>query len=207
MHSLQFSGNYLTTFINEILEIQKIDSKKIEIEQINFNLKVLAENLKNSLKELASANKNDFIFEIDPNIPDNLIGDPTKLSQIFINLINNALKFTKNGTVKLIIKLISIENKKVCIYFEVKDNGIGIPKDKFEAVFNSFSQGSIGINRKYKLRGIQMSSPDIRAGVALLIAALSAEGTSIISNIHQIDRGYQNIDGRLNALGASIKRL
>lgn len=65
----------------------------------------------------------------------------------------------------------------------------------------------IGIERKYKLRGIQMSSPDIRAGVALLIAALSAEGTSIISNIHQIDRGYQNIDGRLNAIGAKIKRL
>ena len=65
----------------------------------------------------------------------------------------------------------------------------------------------IGIDRKYKLRGIQMSSPDIRAGVALLIAAMSAEGKSVISNIHQIDRGYQNIDGRLNALGASIKRL
>ncbi|MCB0536955.1 MAG: UDP-N-acetylglucosamine 1-carboxyvinyltransferase [Chitinophagales bacterium] len=65
----------------------------------------------------------------------------------------------------------------------------------------------IGIERKYKLRGIQMSSPDIRAGVALLIAALSAEGKSIISNIHQIDRGYQNIDGRLNAIGADIKRL
>lgn len=65
----------------------------------------------------------------------------------------------------------------------------------------------IGIERKYKLRGIRMSSPDIRAGVALLIAALSAEGTSIISNIHQIDRGYQDIDGRLNALGASIKRI
>lgn len=65
----------------------------------------------------------------------------------------------------------------------------------------------IGLERKQKLRGIQMSSPDIRAGVALLIAAMSAEGTSIISNIHQIDRGYQNIDGRLNALGASIKRL
>lgn len=65
----------------------------------------------------------------------------------------------------------------------------------------------IGLERKYKLRGIQMSSPDIRAGVALLIAALSAEGTSIISNIHQIDRGYQNIDSRLNAIGAKIKRL
>jgi UDP-N-acetylglucosamine 1-carboxyvinyltransferase len=64
----------------------------------------------------------------------------------------------------------------------------------------------IGINRKYPLRGIKMSSPDIRAGVALLIAALSAEGTSIIENSEQIDRGYQNIDGRLNAIGANIKR-
>ncbi|MCD4729532.1 MAG: UDP-N-acetylglucosamine 1-carboxyvinyltransferase [Bacteroidales bacterium] len=65
----------------------------------------------------------------------------------------------------------------------------------------------IGLNRQHSLRGIRMTSPDIRAGVALLIAALSAEGTSIIDNIDQIDRGYQNIDGRLNALGAEIKRL
>ncbi len=65
----------------------------------------------------------------------------------------------------------------------------------------------IGLNRQHPLMGIRMSSPDIRAGVALLIAALSAEGTSIIDNIDQIDRGYQNIDGRLKALGADIKRL
>ncbi len=65
----------------------------------------------------------------------------------------------------------------------------------------------IGINREYNLRGIEMSSPDIRAGVALLIAALSAEGKSVISNIHQIDRGYQYIDKRLQNLGADITRL
>lgn len=65
----------------------------------------------------------------------------------------------------------------------------------------------IGLERKYPLRGIEMSSPDIRAGVALLIAALSAEGKSIIHNIHQIDRGYENIDGRLQALGAHIRRI
>ncbi len=65
----------------------------------------------------------------------------------------------------------------------------------------------IGINREYKLRGITMTSPDIRAGVSLLIAAMSAEGKSTIHNIDQIDRGYQNIDGRLNALGAEIKRI
>jgi UDP-N-acetylglucosamine 1-carboxyvinyltransferase len=65
----------------------------------------------------------------------------------------------------------------------------------------------IGINKEYNLRGIRMSSPDIRAGVALLIAALSADGTSVIDNIDQIDRGYQNIDGRLNAIGAEIVRI
>ena len=65
----------------------------------------------------------------------------------------------------------------------------------------------IGLNRRFKLRAIEMTSPDIRAGVALLIAALSAKGTSIIHNIHQIDRGYENIDGRLNALGAEIRRI
>lgn len=65
----------------------------------------------------------------------------------------------------------------------------------------------IGLERKYPLRGIEMSSPDIRAGVALLIAALSAQGKSMIHNIHQIDRGYQDIDGRLNAIGASIRRI
>jgi len=65
----------------------------------------------------------------------------------------------------------------------------------------------IGLGRKHQLKGIEMSSPDIRAGVALLIAALSAKGTSIIHNIHQIDRGYQDIDGRLRALGAKIRRV
>ena len=65
----------------------------------------------------------------------------------------------------------------------------------------------IGLNRRYPLRGIEMTSPDIRAGVALLIAALSAKGTSLIHNIHQIDRGYQQIDTRLRALGAKIQRV
>ena len=65
----------------------------------------------------------------------------------------------------------------------------------------------IGMNRSTQLRGIEMTSPDIRAGVALLIAALSAKGKSTIRNIHQIDRGYQNIDGRLNAIGADIRRV
>jgi len=65
----------------------------------------------------------------------------------------------------------------------------------------------VGLNHEVPLRGISMVSPDIRAGMAMLIAALSAEGESVIDHIEQIDRGYQNIDTRLNALGASIRRV
>jgi len=157
LSSLKFSGDYLTKFINEILEINKIDSNKFEIEYINFNLKQLLENIQNSLKELASVNNNKFILTIDSDIPDFLIGDPTKLSQVMMNLINNALKFTKNGTVSVVTKLKSIENENAVLYFEVTDTGIGIPEDKLKSVFDSFSQGSIEVNRKYGGTGLGLT--------------------------------------------------
>ncbi len=155
--SLEFSGNYLLTFINEILEINRIESSTVVAEEINFNLKLLLENIQNSLKELASKNYNKYIIEIDDTIPNTLIGDPTKLSQIFINLINNALKFTKNGEVKVIAKLMELEDDQAAVYFKIVDTGIGIPEDKQEMVFDSFSQGSIEINRKYGGTGLGLN--------------------------------------------------
>jgi len=157
LESLQFSGNYLTKFINDILEINKIDSHKTQIDNTTFNLKLLLENIQSSLKELALENENKFIFKIDAEIPNYTIGDPTKLSQILLNLINNALKFTHNGEVVVTAKLISLIDKKAQIYFEIKDNGIGIPQDKIESVFDSFSQGSIDINRKYGGTGLGLT--------------------------------------------------
>ncbi|QBN18096.1 tetratricopeptide repeat-containing hybrid sensor histidine kinase/response regulator [Flavobacterium nackdongense] len=157
LESLKFSGNYLTKFINDILEINKIDFNKIQIDNINFNLKQLLVNMQSSLKELAVENQNEFSFTIDPDIPNYLIGDTTKLSQILLNLINNALKFTKNGAVMVTVQLQSLVGEKAQIYFEVKDNGIGIPEDKLEAVFDSFSQGSIDINRKYGGTGLGLT--------------------------------------------------
>lgn len=157
LSSLKFSGNYLATFINEILEINKIDSNKLEIEYINFNIKQLLADIKNSLKGLAIQNNNEFTLEIDPNIPDNLIGDPTKLSQIFMNLINNANKFTKDGRVQVHAEMVSHENKEALLFFKITDTGIGIPKDKQKAVFDSFSQGSVEINRKYGGTGLGLA--------------------------------------------------
>lgn len=155
--SLKFSGNYLLTFINEILEINRIESSAIETENINFDLKSLLSNIQNSLKELAAINNNTFTLEIDPNIPDYLIGDPTKLSQIFLNLINNALKFTKNGEVKVILHTNEINEEFTSIHFKILDTGIGIPEEKIESVFESFSQGSIEINRKYGGTGLGLT--------------------------------------------------
>lgn len=157
LSSLKFSGDYLTKFINEILEINKIESNKTEIEEIPFNLKQLLINIKQSLKELAIVNNNDFKLDVDYSIPDFLIGDPTKLSQIILNLINNALKFTKNGVVNVVAKLNNLEDNYATLDFEINDTGIGIPAEKLESVFDSFSQGSIEVNRKYGGTGLGLT--------------------------------------------------
>jgi signal transduction histidine kinase/CheY-like chemotaxis protein len=157
LNSLKFSGNYLLTFINEILEINRIESEAIEIEQLSFNLKELTENLKNSLKELAIINNNRFSIQLDPTMPNQVVSDPTKLSQILLNLINNALKFTKNGEVQVTTKVLDKAGDIINIEFKVADTGIGIPEDKLESVFDSFSQGSIEINRKYGGTGLGLS--------------------------------------------------
>jgi signal transduction histidine kinase/CheY-like chemotaxis protein len=157
LNSLKFSGNYLLHFINDILEINRIESENIPIEKINCNLKSLIISIQNSFKEISQENNNTFIIDIDASIPDNLICDPTKLSQIFMNLVNNSLKFTKNGYVKLTAKLETIEGENLSISFKVADNGIGIPEDKQASIFDSFSQGSIEINRKYGGTGLGLA--------------------------------------------------
>jgi signal transduction histidine kinase len=157
LNSLKFSGNYLLTFINEILEINRIESNNIEIEYIDFNIKQLLLDIKNSMTEIATNNNNRFMLEIDENVPEMLLGDPTKLSQIFINLINNALKFTRDGEVKVVAKVVETGDDYARINFAVSDTGIGIPEDKQETIFESFSQGSIEINRKYGGTGLGLT--------------------------------------------------
>ena len=155
--SLQFSGEYLLDFINQILEFNKLESGHFQIENSNFSIFELAKKIEKSLIAQAKSNNDELQFEVDSEIPNNLIGDQVKLSQILLNLITNAIKFTDNGEVKVAIKLLSINKHVVFIYFEVTDTGIGIPEDKLEAVFESFSQGSVEINRKYGGTGLGLN--------------------------------------------------
>ena len=157
LKSLEFSGNYLLNFINDILEINRLESDKVTVEKISFDLKELIENITISFKEFINENKINCHLHIDKSITTNLKGDPTKLSQIIINLLNNAIKFSKNGDVWCTVKKINESNNEIKLYFEVKDNGIGIPIDKQETIFDSFSQGSVEINRTYGGTGLGLS--------------------------------------------------
>lgn len=155
--SLQFSGEYLLDFINQILEVNKLESGRVEIENTNFNIFEVLSKVEKALSEQAKTKNDKLQFEIDSAIPKNLIGDQVKLLQILMNLITNAIKFTDNGEVKVSVKLLSLNEHIVFIYFEVSDTGIGIAEDKQESVFESFSQGSVEINRKYGGTGLGLN--------------------------------------------------
>ncbi|MEJ1223821.1 tetratricopeptide repeat-containing hybrid sensor histidine kinase/response regulator [Sediminicola sp. 1XM1-17] len=157
LKALKFSGDYLLNFINDILQINKIDADKLEPLNIEFSLKKVLTDVINSLQQSAKANKTVINLDYDPNIPSHLLSDPLKLSQIFINLVGNALKFTKKGEVTVITKLQEQHEDEVTIYFEVKDTGIGIAPEKQENIFDSFEQGSIQINREYGGTGLGLT--------------------------------------------------
>jgi CheY-like chemotaxis protein len=157
LKSLKFSGDYLLNFINDILQINKIDADKLETSSIDFYLKKILSEVIDSLQQSAKENKTKILLDYDDEIPQHLMSDPLKLSQIFINLIGNSIKFTKNGQVTLIAKLIKKEEEHVTIYFEIKDNGIGISEEQQQHIFDSFEQGSIQINREYGGTGLGLT--------------------------------------------------
>ncbi|WP_241148085.1 ATP-binding protein [Lacinutrix jangbogonensis] len=157
LKSLKFSGDYLLTFINNILQINKIEASKSIIEKEVFNLEKKIANIISSLNNSAAGNNTKIHLEFDKNLPHNYNSDQLKISQILINLIGNSIKFTKDGDIWVRVQKITNNNKLYNLRFEVQDNGIGISKEKQEHMFESFSQGSIQINRKYGGTGLGLS--------------------------------------------------
>ncbi|RNC92782.1 MAG: response regulator [Allomuricauda sp.] len=157
LKSLKFSGDYLLNFINDILQINKIDADKLEPLNIEFKLKKVLTDVVDSLQQNAAENETKITISYDEAIPKNLLGDPLKLSQIFMNLVGNAIKFTKKGKVEVITKLLEKKDEEVTLYFEVKDNGIGISEEQQKNIFDSFEQGSIQINREYGGTGLGLT--------------------------------------------------
>ena len=157
LKSLKFSGDYLLTFINDILQINKIEANKVELDPVLFNLKTKVENVCSALNNSALDNNTKMHYNFQKDLPETFIGDNLKISQILINLIGNSIKFTKDGDIW--VRVYSIENNgnDHMLRFEIEDNGIGISKEKQDNMFESFSQGSIQINRKYGGTGLGLS--------------------------------------------------
>ncbi|WP_286914361.1 tetratricopeptide repeat-containing hybrid sensor histidine kinase/response regulator [Flavobacterium sp. UBA4197] len=140
LKSLKFSARYLLSLVNDILQVYKIDEKKITLDNTAFNVIEDLHQVTDSLMFLAEKNQNKLTLEVDEDIPQLLIGDRVRLSQIFMNLIGNALKFTHNGQVKINVQLLRTEGTFVYLQFEVIDNGIGIAEADQEKVFEKFVQ-------------------------------------------------------------------
>ncbi|MEA2049696.1 MAG: ATP-binding protein [Campylobacterota bacterium] len=134
------------------MDFSKIEAGKLTIEKIDFNLEKVLNDVKNLIKFKADEKGLNFDIEYDKNINLNLYGDSLRISQILINLLNNSLKFTEKGFVKLYVS--SIENRFV---FEVEDSGIGMSKDQQSKLFQAFSQADGSTTRKYGGTGLGLS--------------------------------------------------
>ncbi|MGK0387263.1 MAG: CheY-like chemotaxis protein/nitrogen-specific signal transduction histidine kinase [Patiriisocius sp.] len=157
LNSLKFSGEYLLSLINNILDLNKLEANKVEVEKTTFDLKKRINDVLVALKKSADDKQTVLKFEYDDSIPEKLSGDPLKLSQILINLIGNSVKFTQNGEVVVRVRKIDQHNRSIKLNFEIQDNGVGISKKKQKTIFETFSQGSLQINRKFGGTGLGLS--------------------------------------------------
>lgn len=195
LKSLKFSGEYLLAFINDILQLNKIEAEKVTVEPEVFNLKTKIENVMAALNNSALDNNVKLELLYEEGLPEVFNADQVKISQIIMNLIGNSIKFTKDGNIWIRVKKIDNNGDDYNLKFEVEDNGIGISKEKQEHLFESFSQGSIQINRKYGGTGLGLSIVkgliDLLKGKIYLNSELG-KGTTFFFEL-PLKRSYEEI--------------
>jgi CheY-like chemotaxis protein len=157
VEAIKTAGQNLMTIINDILDLSKIEADKMTFESVPFSLHKTVVSVLGLFRITAKEKNINLLSNIDPTIQNLIIGDPTRLSQILINLVGNALKFTEKGSVELTIKKEKENSEGASFVFSVIDTGIGIPEDKVDAIFESFSQASNETTRKYGGTGLGLT--------------------------------------------------
>ncbi len=159
LNAIQQSADNLLVIINDILDLSKIEAGKMQFERIAFRPSEVVGLVFNILQFKAEEKRISLITEVAPDVPATLIGDPTRLTQILINLAGNAIKFTEKGTVTIHLSTnLRGSNEESCMLsFQVIDTGIGIAADKLQTIFESFSQASDDTNRKYGGTGLGLT--------------------------------------------------
>ncbi len=157
LNAIRQSSDNLLVIINDILDLSKIQAGKMELENIPFILRNLLNNLAEIMKFKSDEKNIAFEIKIDDAIPECVIGDQVRLNQILINLTGNAIKFTDAGHVFIHCKLVERKNNIATISFAVEDTGVGIPQDKIDTIFESFSQADKATTRKFGGTGLGLS--------------------------------------------------
>ncbi len=153
LKALKFSADYLLALINDVLQINKLESDNLESEFTSFNLKELIHTIISSFEYICKQNNNVVTVNVDKNIPPLIRGNSVRLSQILMNLIGNACKFTEDGKITITVIKEGIKGNNASIKFIIADTGIGISLDKQETIFEEFSQGS-SLNYNYQGTGL-----------------------------------------------------
>jgi signal transduction histidine kinase/CheY-like chemotaxis protein len=156
--TIEKSSEHLLSIVNDILDLSKIKAQKIDLEEIEFDPIESFESAVESYAAKAAEEHIDFNIFLDPKLPTKIIGDPTKISQVIVNLISNAIKFTsKNGEVNVDIEVLSENPESVEVRFAVSDTGIGITAEQKSRIFEAFGQADVSTSRKYGGTGLGLS--------------------------------------------------
>jgi CheY-like chemotaxis protein/two-component sensor histidine kinase len=148
------AGQHLLSIINDILDLSKIEAGKLTVERTEFELEKVLDNVSNLIAEKTTAKGLELVFDVDRNVPPNLIGDPLRLGQILINYANNAVKFTEHGEIDIVIRIKEQSDKEVLLYCGVRDTGIGLSQEQMGRLFQSFAQADTSTTRKFGGTGL-----------------------------------------------------
>jgi two-component system, sensor histidine kinase and response regulator len=157
LETVRFSANALLQVINDILDFSKIEAGKVELEEIEFDLRDCAEGALKAVAIKADEKGIELVCDIAAAVPTIFVGDPGRLRQILLNLIGNALKFTATGEVGLSIEVDLVEERALVLHFVVSDTGVGIPPEKSQMIFESFSQVDSSTTRQFGGTGLGLT--------------------------------------------------
>jgi len=154
LDKIQQSARHLLGLINDILDFSKIEADKLTLEHIEFALEEVLANFSNLVAERAAAKGLELIFDVQPGVPEHLVGDPLRLAQVLVNYGHNAVKFTERGEITVSVAVAEEDLARVLLRFAVRDTGIGIPEEQRPRLFRSFEQGDSSTSRQYGGTGL-----------------------------------------------------
>ncbi|OYU44023.1 MAG: sensor protein, partial [Burkholderiales bacterium PBB4] len=165
LKKIQSSSQHLLGIINDILDYSKIEAGKLHIEHIEFELDKVLEDVASLVSEKANSKGLELVFDVDPAVPLQLVGDPLRLGQVLVNYANNAVKFTAQGEVDIRVRLVEETPGHVRLHFAVKDTGIGLTQEQMGLLFQSFQQADVSTTRKFGGTGLGLAISRQLAGL------------------------------------------